>query len=152
MLDLKHYAYQILELAKENLERDKALLPVAFLIVEEQGFVVPIQFASEEEKIAAYTDLVKEARRLEADAIITVNDAHMGKVEDPESAYWGKLAAEGAPECIVIAVSGPAIPTWLIRVPYTREGETIMFKDALEEQPVEFGMLPGWASSGKAAN
>ena len=152
MLDLKKYAYQILELAKENLERDKVLLPVAFIIVDGQGFVAPVQFETEEEKTAAYGDLIKEAQRLEADAIITVNDAHMGKIEDPESAYWGKLAAEGAPECIVIGVSGPAIPTWIVRLPYGREGGGIQFKEPIEDSPLEFGLLPSWASGGKAAN
>jgi hypothetical protein len=63
-----------------------------------------------------------------------------------ETYYPGKLAAEGARECIMLTVSGPGIRTWCLEVPYERNGSEIRLGEAVEASGGQLGFLEGWAS------
>lgn len=146
--DLKQFAFQALEIAKENLARDKELLPVAFLIVDDELLVHPVVFQDEESKNEAYSAVVAAAKQYGASAIITLNDARYAPMpDDLEVHEWGDLERQGAPECIMISVSGPAIESWTLLLPYRRRGQEIVFGKTQEHSGVTVAMLPGWASS-----
>ena len=102
-----------------------------------------------DQKAAAYRDLVNAAQAAGANALVTCNDAYWTNKADPEYVegyYPGKLAAENARECIMVAVSGPSIETWCIEVPYERAGKAIQFGDQAEFVGKHLGFLEGWSS------
>lgn len=146
--DLKQFAYQALEIAKENLTRDKELLPVVFLIVGGEALVHPVEFVDEDSKNQAYAEIVAAAKEHGASAILTLNDARYAPPGDPEEHEWGDLERQGAPECIMISLSGPAMESWTLLLPYRREGEQIIFEEPQEHSGGVIGMLPGWGSEG----
>jgi hypothetical protein len=148
-LELRDFALGVLEIAKENLQRDGELVPTAFAITRNQIQCYSISFAGHDEKSQAYSELIEAARNIGAVALITCNDALWSNDAGPEYVegyYPGKLAVEGAKECIMLTVSGSAIETWALEVPYERIGDTIKFGDACEEAAGEVGFLEGWAS------
>lgn len=147
--DLREYVSLLLEQAKQNLKQDGYLVPVAFIVTAEQILLVPVAFEGPEEKTQAYGKVVEVAREHNALAIVTLNDARYStdtSQESVEAYYPGKLAAERAPECISITVSGPAITTWALTVPYERTQEGIVFGQAKESSGGKLHLLPGWAS------
>jgi hypothetical protein len=146
--DLKEFALGMLETAKENLQNDGQLVPVAFAITASHIHCYLVSFADHREKPLAYSKLIEAAREQEAAALITCNDALIGENAGPEAieAYYpGRLAAENAKECIMLIVSGPAIQTWTAEVPYERL-DRIEFGDVRQEVGGEVGFLEGWAS------
>lgn len=149
--DLKDFALGVLEIAKENLQRDGELVSMAFIITQDQLQCVSISFADHEEKPAAYRELVKAALDAKASALITCNDAYWSTKagsDDVEGYYPGKLAAEGAQECIMLTVSGPGIQSWCVDVPYVRSGKKIEFSEPSESFGEAIGFLEGWAQEG----
>lgn len=148
-LDLRDFALGVLEIAKENLQRDGHLIPTAFAITASHIHCYSVSFANHDEKPRVYSDLVEAAKNEGVTALITCNDALWSNNAGPEYVegyYPGKLAVEGAKECIMLTVSGPAIETWALEIPYERIGNTIEFGDAREEIGGEVGFLEGWAS------
>jgi hypothetical protein len=148
-LDLKEFALGVLEIAKENLQRDGNLIPTAFAITPSHIHCYSVSFSNHEEKPGVYADLIEAAKNENAIALITCNDALWSNNAEPEYVegyYPGKLAVDGANECIMLTVSGPAIETWALEIPYERIGNTIKFGDACEEADGEVGFLEGWAS------
>jgi hypothetical protein len=146
--DVRDFALRLLEGAKDNLQRDGELASAAFLITADQLQCYSVVFADHAEKAAAYSDLVSAAKDANASALITCNDAYWTNKADADSVegyYPGKLAAEGAQECIMIAVSGPAMATWCIEVPYERTGTAIQFGASVEFVGKEVGFLEGWS-------
>ncbi|SRR5437660_2679620 len=71
---LKKYALDALETAKEDLCRDKYLIPVAFVVTDEETFDFNLQFEDVGQKVSVYEELVKFAKENNAKAIITIND------------------------------------------------------------------------------
>jgi hypothetical protein len=150
--ELKEFGLGVLEIARENLQRDRELIPTAFAITASQIHCYSTSFAGHDEKILAYSKLIAAARRQNATALITCNDAFMSDKGGPdviEAYYPGKLAAEKARECIMLIVSGPAIQAWTAKIPYKRVGDTIEFGDMSEEFGGEVGFLEGWTSEPK---
>ena len=148
--NIRQVALRALDQAKGDLQRDKYLVPVAFICTNDAVVDFTLRFEGEEEKQSVYNELIKLAKEGNAQAIITVNDAHyIGNSSDDflESYYHGKLAIEKAPECIYLTVSGPSINTWSISVTYERNGEQIIFKDQVETTGDRLHLLEGWASS-----
>lgn len=143
--DLKQFAHQALEIAKENLARDKELLPVAFLIVDDELMVHPVYFHDEETKNEAYGQVVAAAKEYGASAIITLNDARYAPPDAADVQQWGDLERQGAPECIMISVSGPGMESWTLLLPYQRKAGEIVFGETQEHAGGTVGMLPGWA-------
>lgn len=147
--DLKEFALGILEVARENLQRDHELVPAAFIITPDEIQCVSVNFADHEEKVVIYHGLVKAAQDANAVAVITCNDAlwsdNAGK-DYVEAYYPGKLAAENAKECIMLTVTGPAITTWTAELPYERTNDEILFGQAREDSGGDVGFMEGWAS------
>ena len=147
--DLKEFATGVLEIAKENLHRDGELVSTAFAVTASQIHCYSVFFSDHEEKAGVYLNLMQTARRDGATALITCNDAFCSDKATSdylEGYYPGKLASEGAKECIMLAISGPAIQTWIAEVPYQRVEDGIEFGQAHEEIGGELGFLEGWAS------
>ena len=148
-LDLREFAGQILDMAKQNLCNDGCLLPVAFVVIGEEVLAAPIVFKNQEEKERAYRDLVETARAHQALAIVTLNDAHYRPDPSGETRavyYPGKLAAEGAAECILLTISGPGIASWEVRIPYQRGTDGFTFSEAEESNSIQLNLLGDWAS------
>ncbi len=147
--DVRDFAARLLEGAKENLERDGELASVAFVVTNMHLQCYAVTFGDHEEKEAAYHELVSAARAADAIALVTCNDAYWTNRADAEyieGYYPGKLATENARECIMVAVSGPAIETWCVEVPYERSGKTIQFGEHSEFTGKQLGFLEGWSS------
>ena len=147
--DLREFVSGVLEIAKENLQRDGELAGIAFVITDDQIQCAAMEFAEHDEKTAMYNALTRFAQTEHATALVTCNDAFMSNDAGPDAAetyYPGKLAAEGARECIMLTVSGPGIRTWCLEVPYERERNEIRFGDVVEESGGQLGLLEGWAS------
>ena len=145
--DLRQVAFNIMNIARENLENDGYLEPAVFLVRDQMVSVYRIAFQDEREKALAYGKVVQIAKQQKAQAIITLNDAFVGKPDDdPDSYYPGKLEAEGADEAIVLTVSGPAIPSWCLQLPYKNKADGVEFSELEEAKAQEMGLLPGWAS------
>ena len=143
-VELKKYALDALETAKEDLCRDKYLIPVAFVIAREQVFDFNLEFEDAGQKASVYEELVKFAKENNARAIITINDAHIGETSSAEGYYRGKLAEEKAPECIYLTISGPAIPTWSLTLPYAHIDNEIVFGAPNESLGDSINFLPKW--------
>lgn len=147
--DLKEFALGVLEIAKENLQRDGMLIPAAFAITARHIHCYSVSFADHDEKPGVYADLIAAARNEGATALITCNDAlwsNNAGTEDVEGYYPGKLALDGANECIMLTVSGPAIQTWSAQIPYQKMDDGIEFGAVSDEVGGEVGFLEGWAS------
>jgi hypothetical protein len=145
--DLRSFALGVLEIAKENLQRDGELLAAAFIVTGSQIQCVSVDFGDHEEKTVAYKQLVEAAGEANALALVTCNDAYWGNdasLEYLETYYPGKLAAEGAKECLMLTVSGPAVPTWCVDVPYEKVDKTIVFGESSESLGEEIGFLENW--------
>jgi hypothetical protein len=115
--DLKEFALGVLEIAKENLQRDRELVSTAFAITANQIHCYSISFLNHDEKSEVYSKLIEAAKSQGASVLITCNDALWSNNAGPEYVegyYSGKLAVEGARECIMLTVSGPAIQTWTV--------------------------------------
>lgn|SRR5262249_40991901 len=149
-ISIREFALQALEQARKDLQRDKYLIPVAFIYKDDGVDDFTLRFEGEEGKRSAYLQLITLAKERNAHAIITINDAHCESTSSEDfldSYYHGKLAAERAPECIYLTVSGPSINTWSISIAYERKGEQIIFKDQVETTGDRLNLLEGWASS-----
>lgn len=147
--ELKEFALSVLEIAKENLQRDLELVAAAFIITADEIQCASVIFTDHDEKPAAYRELIKAARTANATALITCNDAHWKDQADEdylESYYPGKLAADGAKECIMLTVSGPGIKTWVVEMPYEKADSVVRFGQMQEESGNDLGFLEGWAS------
>jgi hypothetical protein len=147
--DLKEFALGVLEIAKENLQRDGHLIPTAFAITASHIHCYSVSFADHDDKPGVYSDLIEAVKNEGATALITCNDAlwsNNAGPKDVEGYYPGKLAVDGAKECIMLTVSGPAIQTWSVDLPYQRIDNGIEFGDAREQIGGEVGFLEGWAS------
>jgi hypothetical protein len=150
--DLKEFALGVLEIAKENLQRDRELVPTAFAITKNEIHCYSVTFADHDEKPEVYSKLIDAAKSEGATALITCNDALWSNNAGPdyiEGYYPGKLAVEGARECIMLTVSGPAVQTWTAEVPYERADAGIEFGAVCDEIGGEVGFLEGWASEPK---
>ncbi len=149
-VDLKQFAFGVLDIARENLARDGQLVAIAFIVCPAGIQAKPVDpFESPEEKRTVYGRIVEEARAANALAIVTLNDAYYHAkptAEWLENYEQGQLAAEQSAECINITVSGPGIQTWDIRLPYSRRAEGIRFGEVEECVGGKLGLLDGWAS------
>jgi hypothetical protein len=151
--DFRTFALQGLERAKENLRNDGFLTPVAFLVTGEDIRCYGIWFQGWQQKDAVYSSLIDVARSLNARAIITINDCY-AKTPAPEDVSghfanykWGDLVADHDYEEITMTVTGPDIPTWIVHVPYGREGKELNFGELHEQNGGDVGLLEGWPKS-----
>jgi hypothetical protein len=147
--DIKELALKAIEQAKQDLQRDKHLVPAAFIVKDNEAVKFVLTFEGPGEKRAIYDQLIDIAKSQKALAIVTVNDAYCsetGSADLSDTYYEGKLEAERSCECIYATLSGPAIVTWSIIIPYARNGEEIIFRPGIEHFGDHLGLLRGWAS------
>ena len=133
----KSYALKALDDATKDLCRDKYLIPVAFIITDNEVLDFNLQYEDSAQKLSAYSKLVDLAKAKNARAIITINDANV--TDAP-----GKDSSRLPDECIFMTVSGPKIQTWTVSVSYRREGSEIIFEKPIESQDDILNLLPGW--------
>jgi hypothetical protein len=144
--DLQRYAHRVMEGAKQSLIEDKFLQAFAFLICDSQVVGYTVGFQGYEQKSNVYAEVVAIARELNATAIVTLNDVRTATLETvkPEEYYQGKLEEIGAPESIMVSVSGPNIPTWRLNLPYERANGEISFGELELDTEFILNLLPGW--------
>ncbi len=144
--NLRNYALKALESAKEDLRRDKYLLPVAFIVTDNDVFDFNLQFEDADQKKSVYAELVALARQKAARAIITINDATV--TSDLEADSLGTTVARAdrktKQDCIFLTVSGPSIPTWSLSMPYTSVGNEIVFGEPTETVNDVLNLLSDW--------
>jgi hypothetical protein len=140
----------VLEIAKENLTNDGELQSCAFVLTSEEIHCCEINFADHDEKEFEYMKLVAYAREKVALAIISLNDAYVGKPEDAGGYYPGKLQELNRQECIHVCLAGPDLENWSIEVPYVRREGRMQFDPPQEFAGGEISFLQDWASSTRA--
>ena len=140
----KSYALNALEVAKDDLCRDKNLIPVAFVVTDDGVADFNLTFDGYEQKLSVYAELVRVAREKNARAIITINDSTV-------TSAAGTLGEELRKECIYLTISGPNFQTWSLLVPYRRVGQEIVFEKATESTDDVLNLLPGWTRDSAAS-
>jgi hypothetical protein len=145
-INLRHFALNALEEAKKDLERDKHLVPLAFVVTDDDVFDFTLDFDDAEQKASVYTELVEIAKQKGGRAIITINDANFTNPvsADSEQHVSWKLTPSEVQECIYLGVSGPSFRTWTICLPYERVGNEIVFGNPSETLDDILNLLPGW--------
>lgn len=134
MNKIREIAFRALEQAKNDLSRDKHLIPIALVITEDEVLDFALTFENPEEKESAYSQLLAIAKEHRADAIVTVNDA--------------KLSDTG--DCLYLTLSGPKMPTQSISVAYESVGGEIVFGRQSETTGDHLRLLQGWAQENRA--
>ena len=130
----REYALKALHKAREDLRRDKYLIPVAFVVTDADILDFTLDFGDTDQKASAYAELVEIAKQKGGRAIITINDA---KIKD-------QAGGKTAQECIYVTVSGPEMQTWSVSQPYTKVGDEIVFGQPSETSNDFLNLLRGW--------
>ncbi|HEY0564688.1 MAG TPA: hypothetical protein VGC88_03835 [Terriglobales bacterium] len=151
---LVQLARELLDIAKENLQRDKELVPVALMIDDDYQIIgiEGITFKTHDEKAAAFQGVIEKARELEAMAIVTISDMFQKKFENVQqmSEYVGTyssgdLARDHTGELIELTVTGPSVESYSITQSYVRQTpEMIVFTNMSESTNFDFPLLEGW--------
>ena len=149
MIDLKALMLQLLEREKgyvvEDLEEYGCAMVVT--VTPDDIFLEFPKFENDEEKDAAYGEIVSKAKSNGATAIVTVNSAFTQAVDHPDDldGYWsGKLNAENAQRCILLTASGPGMKSFGVEFTYEIVDGKVLFDPLEDFHEVEVGMLPDW--------
>jgi hypothetical protein len=140
-VDIRRFALKALQTAREDFARDKYLVPVAFVVTDDGIRDFTLDFGDNEQKLAAYAKLVDIAKRNNAAAIITLNDANVSS-GGPHTGPTDKLNLQ---ECIFLSVSGPSFSAWSVCLPYDRVGSRIAFGEPSETSGDFLNLTPGWS-------
>ena len=149
--DVKQFASELLERAKENLQEDGHVQPGVFLITGTEVLCYSVSFSEYEEKEAAYGEIVRKARELNAQAIVTLNDAFIGDKHDGDY-EWGEIGKNPKGECVFVTVSGPDLENWTKETEYRRGPDGIVFAAPAEERNSFIGILGDWSRKGQRVN
>lgn len=146
-MNIRDQALKALDTAKIDLARDKYLIPVAYIVTEDEITDFTLEFDNPEQKQAVYLELVNLANAKNAHAIITINDATVSdgvavRSRNPIESDDSQVSARR--DCIFVAVSGPAIRTWTICLPYEAVAGNIIYGDMNETFDDLLNLLPGW--------
>lgn len=145
--DLRERMLRYLEIEKDAVrEQLEEYFSAMIVVITPTGeYYRQVSFQGEDEKIAAYAAIVDEAKRESATIIVTVNAARTGYLAPDESDgyWWGRLAAEGARDCISIVASGPGMQSVALDVGYNILRGAVRF-DEPEFNSTEVGLLPDW--------
>jgi hypothetical protein len=117
------------------------------LVSPEGAKSLQVVFEGEEEKISAYAGVVQRAKSSGTTILITINAARTIRAsseDDMEGYWWGKLAAEGARDCISITASGPGMQSIGLDLAYEIVDGKVIFDAAPDFVMTEIGMLVGW--------
>jgi hypothetical protein len=148
MFDVKEFASGLLERARENLQQDGYVQSAVFLVTGTEVQCYSVSFSGYVEKEATYDEVVQRARELNAQAIVTLNDAFTGDkyAADYE---WGQIAKNPKGECLFVTVSGPGLENWAKEIEYRRGPDEIVFSPSAEERNTFIGMLGDWSRKGQ---
>jgi hypothetical protein len=104
-----------------------------------------VEFSDETEMDAVYGAIVGRAKGKNATAIITINTARQQEVEgELDSYWWGKLAEENQPRCLLLTISGPGVKPLSISLPFSVENNQVILGAQTEFEPTVVNMLPNW--------
>ena len=107
------------------------------------------EFNDEESKTAAYEEVVRVAREKIAIAIVTVNSATTSQDsligDDLGGYWWGKIAADGGCDCILITASGPNMQSYQLTVAYEVTPNDVRFDSHARIEVGRVNFLRGWA-------
>jgi hypothetical protein len=150
--DLKQFARGILDSAIENLKRDGELQSAVFVVNGSEIHCLEVSFEGQEEKEQVYSLIVQYARKMNAEAIVTLNDAYWGEPEMAVNYYPGKLKEAGSKECIHVSISGPMLINWIIEAKYEKRDGHFYFRLPDEETGGSIGFLGDWPANIKSLN
>jgi hypothetical protein len=150
--DVRQFASGLLERARENLKQDGYVQSAVFLVTDIEVQCYSLSFSGYEEKEAAYDEVVKKARELNAEAVVTLNDAFVGDKYDPEKYEWGQAAKDPKGEFLFVTVSGPGLENWTKEIEYHHGHEGIVFCPPEEEQNSFIGFLGEWSTKDQRVN
>lgn len=150
--DVKQFASGLLERAQENLRQDGYVQAAIFLVTGTEVQCYSVSFSGYGEKESAYDEVVRKARELNAQAIVTLNDAFIGGKYDPEKYEWGQAAADPKGECLFVTISGPGLENWTKEIEYRRGADGIVFCPPTEERKSFIGTLGEWSRKGRRVN
>jgi phage pi2 protein 07 len=153
--DLKSLAYELLHEARESLNLEGHLNPVAVIITPSENLILDVEFENEDEREETYAEMMDVAKEKNATAIITVNDIYLEDSGSParlEGEGWGELA-ESARDAIMITVSGGGFETWSLVCPYYSSASGIVFQPSRETPNPggEVELLGDWTGKTGAA-
>jgi len=153
--DLKALAYELLHEARQSLETDGHLNPVAVVITPGENLILDVEFETDEEREEIYEEMMEVAKEKSAIAILTVNDVYLDDSGLParlEGEGWGDLA-QSAREAIIVTVSGGGFQTWSLLCPYSSATGAFLFQPAREipDPGGEIALLGDWTGNTGAA-
>jgi hypothetical protein len=152
--DAREFASGILDRAKENLRHDGYVQAAVFIVTANEVQCYSVAFSGYEEKEATYNEVVKKAHELNANLIITLNDAFLGDKDKYETGNyeWGQVAADPKGECIFVSISGPGLENWTLEMEYRRQPSGVSFSSPVEERKSSVGFLGNWSKKGQRVN
>lgn len=155
MTDLKALAYELLHEAQGSLQRDAHLNAVAVVITADENVIFDLEFETDDEREDIYGEMMDEAAKKNALAILTVNDVFLSDSGAPvqlQGEGWG-AASEAPQEAIVITASGGGFETWSLVCPYYRRDSQFIFLPARETPNPggEVDLLGDWTGKTGAA-
>ncbi len=150
ILDLRQHALKLLELSKKFLVEDGDLDPTAFIITADDQILRPIDLQDETAKIASCHQIINDARRENALAIITIflaRSADFAREEfDAEGYSWGDIQDHSSDRCILVTLCGPGIKNWAAALPFEDINGRLVFRELVEfAEGVDLGLFPGWS-------
>ena len=147
MEDLTKLALSLLEIEKKYLLEEKQEYSCAIVVVitPEGRYYEEAEFDDETELDAVYGAIVERARNKNAIAIITINTAREQDVAgELDSYWWGKLAAENQPRCLLLTISGPSVQPLSISLPFSVENNQVVLGPQAQFEPAIVNMLLNW--------
>ena len=67
-----------------------------------------------------------------------------GSSGELDSYWWGKLAAENQPRCLLLTISGPSVQPLSISLPFSVENNQVVLGPQAQFEPAIVNMLPNW--------
>ena len=61
-----------------------------------------------------------------------------------DSYWWGKLAAENKPRCLLLTISGPSVKPLSISLPFSVVNKQVVLGIQTEFEPTVVNVLPNW--------
>jgi hypothetical protein len=147
MEDVMQLALKLFEIEKKHLleEKEEYCCAAVIVITPEGRYYEEAEFNDAAELDAAYGAIVERARDKNAAAIITINTAREQDVtEELGSYWWGKLAGENQPRCLLLTISGPSVQPLRISLPFSIEKNQVVLGTQTQFEPAIVNMLPNW--------
>jgi hypothetical protein len=146
---LTQFALSLLEIEKKYLleEMQEYSCAVAVVVTPDARYYEAAEFSDKTEMDAVYSAIVERAKGKNATAIITINTAReqdVGEEWESGSYWWGRLAAENQPRCLLLTISGPTVKPMSISLPFSMINNQVVLGAQTEFEPSILNMLPNW--------